>query len=190
MHSNTFPQRTAQTSTLIGHLLRIVPLLLMSTLLMGYQGVSANGGATLISSQEQGAYRIDVSMSPGQSIVGTNHVSVLIVDLARDKPVTVATVNIFAAGPAGSTGIGPIPAPNDFSPQFFETNLPFDMQGDWRLTVEIVAANGNETVTVPLAVTEGGRINLIILAVIAVATLTVVIWTWDRIKAGRSKVNV
>ena len=61
------------------------------------------------------------------------------------------------------------------------------MRGDWSLTIEIMADPGNETVTVPLVVSEGGRINLIIVAVIAVVTLTLIIWTWDRIKGSRAK---
>ena len=171
----------------IAQLLRVTPLLLISPLVIAPNLVWANGGTTLIMSQEQGPYRVDVSLSPGRAIVGTNHLSILIVTIENGDPVTSAAVNIFAVGPAGSTDIGPIPAPNDVSPQFFETNLPFDMQGGWVLTIEIIAEAGDETVTVPLIVRDGGRINLIMVAVVAVLAVTVSIWTWDRIKGIRAK---
>lgn len=165
-------------------------LILFSMSLLGFGLVSANGRATLISSQEQGPYRIDVSSLPGQPLVNNTHLSILIVSLASQQPLTTATVNVFATGPAGSTDLGPIPAVNDLSPQFFEMNLPFDMEGAWQVTIAISAEPGEETVVVPMQVTEdGGRINLILVAVAVVVAVTIGIWTWDRIRGKKVGAN-
>ena len=73
----------------------------------------------LVSSQEMGPYRIDVSILPGQAVVANTHVSVRVLSLESLEPLTDATVMLSATGPEGSIDLGPIPAPNDFSPQFF-----------------------------------------------------------------------
>ena len=72
----------------------------------------ANGRATLVSSQEKGPFNIDLSIIPGRAVVPSTHVSVLIRSVEDDAIVTDAEVLLWATGPAGSTGLGPIPAVN------------------------------------------------------------------------------
>jgi hypothetical protein len=147
---------------------------------------SANGGATLVSSEEKGPYRIDVSILPGQAVVANTHVSILIFARSTEEVLTNAAVTISATGPAGSTDLGPIPAPNDISPQFYETDLPFDVAGQWEVKINVSSELGDETITVPIDVRQGGgSLNWILLAAAAVAIITVGVWTWDRV-AGRS----
>ena len=55
--------------------------------------VEANGRATLVSSQEQGSYRIDVSIIPGQAVLFNTHVSILIRSLADEAIITQANVS-------------------------------------------------------------------------------------------------
>jgi hypothetical protein len=154
--------------------------------LFNYSVASANGGATLVSSQQKGPYRIDVSILPGQAVVANTHVSILIFSRSTEEVLTNATVNISATGPAGSTNLGPIPAHNDISPQFYETNLPFDMAGQWEVKIDVSSELGEESIIVPMDVRQGGgNLNWILLAAVAVAIVTVGIWTWDRV-AGRS----
>jgi len=150
--------------------------------------VSANGGATLIASQEAGPYRIDVSILPAPAVVANTHLSILLRSLSNDQIITDAAVYVSATGPEGAAGLGPIRAPNDAAPQFFEVNLPFDMEGPWRVTIAVSSALGEETITVPLEVREGGGgINWILLAAVAVAIVTVGVWTWDRVAGRRSQ---
>jgi hypothetical protein len=161
--------------------LAIVPL-------FNYGMVSANGGATLVSSQETGPYRIDVSILPGQAVVANTHLSILVLSLATEEALTNATVNVSATGPAGSTDLGPMPAPNDVSPQFYETGLPFDMAGQWEVKINVSSELGEETIVVPMNVHQGGsNINWILLAAVAVAIITVGVWTWDRVSGRRDR---
>ena len=151
-------------------------------LVSGPPGASANGRATVVSSQEEGPYRIDVSIIPKVAVVGKTHVSVLVRSLESDEIITRATVNLSAAGPANSTDLGPIPAPNDFSPQFYETDLPFDLEGAWEVKVDVSSDLGDASILVPMQVqVGGGSINWILAAAAVVALLAVGIWGWDRI---------
>ena len=162
-------------------------LLAMASFLNG-DVVSANGRATLVSSQEKGPYRIDVSILPGQAVVANTHLSVLVISKATEQALTNATVNVSATGPAGSTDLGPKPAPNDVSPQFYETDLPFDMAGQWELKIDVSTELGEETIIVPLDVRQGGsNLNWILLAAVAVAIITVGVWTWDRVSRRRDR---
>ena len=176
-----------QLNPVISSLFRIVLLTLVIAAAFSSSITSANGRASLVSSQEQGPYRIDVSIIPGQAVVANTHVSVLVLSLASELPITEATVTLSATGPEGSTELGPIPAPNDFTPQFFETNVPFDLAGEWELTVEVGSELGEATVVVPMNVREGGgSINWILMAALAVVIVTVGVWIWDRV-SGRKQ---
>ena len=167
--------------------MRFALLVLALVLALGYSLVSANGRAILVVSQEKGPYRIDVSILPGQAVVGNTHLSVFILALATGDPVTQAKVAVSGTGPAGATDFGPIPAPNGSSPQFFETDLPFDLEGDWTVMITVASDLGEEAVQVPMNVQPGGTINVIWVAALLVATSALGIWTWDRVRGRRRK---
>jgi hypothetical protein len=151
---------------------------------------SANGRAQLILSQEQGPYQIDVSILPGQAVVANTHVSILILSLTNGQPITEAVVSLSGSGPEGSTAFGPIPATNDFIPQFFETALPFDLAGDWELTVAVASGLGEVAIVVPMNVREGGgAINWILMSALVVVVVTVGVWTWDRVSSRKQPVG-
>jgi len=181
-HSNNWSGVLPHQTPAIFSLARIVLLALVITTAFGYSITSANGRALLVSSQEQGPYRIDVSILPGQAVVANTHVSIRVLSLANGDPITEATVTISAIGPEGSSPLGPIPAPNDFTPQFFETDVPFDLPGEWDMTVAVVSGLGDADVVVPMNVKQGGgSINWILMAALAVVIVTVGVWTWDRV---------
>ena len=146
--------------------------------------VYANGRATLISTQEQGPYRFEVSILPSRAIVNNTHLSLRVVALETDETLTEAEVSISAEGPPLSAEFGPLVADNDVLPQFFEATLPFDTPGLWQVSINVVTELGDETIKVPMDVREGRPINLILLAAIIVAVVAVGIWTYDRIRAG------
>lgn len=165
---------------------RIALLALVIAFAMSYGITSANGRASLVWSQEQGPYRIDVSIIPGQAVVANTHVSVLVLSLASDEPITEATVTLSATGPEGSTALGPISAPNDLAPQFFETDVPFDLPGAWEMTVDVASGLGEAAIVVPMDVREGGAsINWILMAALAVVIVTVGVWIWDRVSGKK-----
>lgn len=168
--------------------MRVLLLVLAVTAAFGYNLTSANGRATLVSSQEKGPYLIDVSILPSRAVVSNTHVSVRVLSLESQTPLTEATVILSATGPEGSTDLGPIPALNDFSPQFFETDVPFDMVGSWELKVDVAAEPGEESITVVMDVREGGSINWIFIAVVVVVIVTIGVWTWDRISGRKQRV--
>ena len=154
---------------------------------LGAGVVDANGRATLIAEREQGPYRIDISILPGAPVVANTHVSVLVRSATDERVVTDATVGVSAVGPPESTPLESIPAVNDVVPQFYEANLPFDLEGDWSVTFQVQSDLGEESVSIPMYVNPpGSSINWILLAALGVAILTVGAWTWDRV-AGRSR---
>ena len=168
----------------------VLLLVLALAVAFSYTPASANGRAVLVSSQEKGPYRIDASILPGQAVVGNTHVSILILSLDKLEPVTDATVMLSATGPKGSTQLGPIPAPNDFSPRYFETDVPFDSPGNWKIKVDVDSDLGAESIVFTLDVGEaGGDINWILVAAGAVAILTVGIWIWDRVRGKKQNEN-
>ena len=165
------------------------PLLLISLLMfciLAWQPdtASANGRATLISTQEQGPYRFEVSILPSRAIVNNTHLSLRVVALESEQTLTAAAVRISAAGPHLAAEFGPIAADNDVLPQFFETTLPFDAPGLWRVSINVVTELGEETIMVPMDVRQGRPINLILVAAIGVAFIAVGVWTIDRIRSG------
>lgn len=157
----------------------IVILLNIGSLVPG--SAQANGRAKLLSSQESGPYVIDISLLPGQAIVGKTHISILLRSLATDEIVTSATVNVSATGPEGSTGFEDISAPNDYTPSFFETDLPFDIVGLWQIRLAVISDLGETTLMVPLEVKEGGRgLNFILMAAVVLIILAVGVFIWGR----------
>ncbi len=151
--------------------------------------VWANGRATLISTQEQGPYRFEVSILPGRAIVNNTHLSLRIIAVESEEILTQAAVSISAVGPDTATDFGPIVADNAVLPQFFETTLPFDVPGIWQVSISVNTDLGEAAIQVPMDVREGRPINLILVAAIVVAVIAVAIWTYDRIKAGLRRRN-
>ena len=165
----------------------IVSLVLLAFVVLGSAPVSANGRATLVSTQEQGPYRLEVSILPGQAVVNNTHLSIRIVSLGSEEALTDAVVRVSAIGPAEAADFGSLLAVNNISPQFFETALPFDLPGDWQVSISVDSDLGQETIQVPMNVRAGGQINLILVAAIAVAVVAVAIWIYDRIKSRLRK---
>ncbi len=167
--------------------LRLAPALLAAALLLGYGVVSANGRATLIVTETVGPYIIDVSILPGAAVVANTHMSILVRSAADDQILTEAEVSVSATGPAQSTALESLPALNDVTPQFYETALPFDLEGDWDVLVTVKSELGEETVLIPMYVHPGGsNVNWILLATVSVIIVTAGVWTWDRV-AGRNR---
>ena len=149
--------------------------------------VEANGRATLVSSQEKGPYKIDVSIIPGRAVVPNTHVSVLIRSKADDAIVTDANVSIWAVGPIGSTDLGPLLAENRFAPQFYETDLKFDLVGEWQIKVSVDSILGTDSIGLALEVEERkNNINWVMISAIIVAIFALGLFTWDRV-SGRNK---
>ena len=120
-------------------------------------------------------------------MVGQTHFSIFIQSLSSGQALTRATVLISATGPPGATSLGPILAPNDNSPQFFETNVPFDLEGAWHVSIDVSSDLGDVTILLPLSVSPGGGIDLILVAAAAVAMLALSIWIWDRLSGKKSR---
>ena len=165
----------------------ILPLLFLCLAAQfGYGHVSANGGAQLLTSREAGPYRIDVSTLPGQPVVNNTHLSIQVWSLEEEAPITEGTVNVFATGPAGSAPLGPMLARNDVSPRYYETDLPFGVEGEWQVRIVVVAPPGEESVVVPVFVQRGGRFNLFFVTAVGLAVAALSIWTVNRIRRNRA----
>jgi len=189
--SETLPQsrfrRYSPTHWLTHRIVAALPLALVLALVYGSLTVYANGRATLVTSAESGPYQVDVSILPAQALVNNTHVSILLRNLADDAIITRADVRISGAAPELGTDFGPMPAPNDLVPQFFEASLPFDVEGEWLVTFDINSDLGETSLQVPMMVRQGGAsVNWILLAAIVVAILASGIWIWDRIAGRRS----
>ena len=151
----------------------------------------ANGRATLVSSQEKGPFNIDLSIIPGRAVVPSTHVSVLIRSTEDDGIVTDAEVLLWATGPAGSTKLGPIPAENSFAPQFYETDLKFDLIGTWDVKLSVSSPLGMESVSLDLEVEEGGNnINWIMISAIVIGIFAIGLFIWDKVTGRNSHKNV
>ena len=177
----TFP---CHISRPVSWLLLLLSIPLLCALSLGNDLVSANGKATLISTQEQGPYKFEVSILPSRAIVNNTHMSLRVIALETEETLTEALVSVSAEGPHLSDEFGPIAADNAVLPQFFETTLPFDAPGVWRVSINVNTELGEETIQVPMDVREGRPINLILVAAILVAVVAVGVWTFDRIRAG------
>lgn len=158
----------------------------LSSLVIGT--AHANGRAKLISSQESGPYVIDISLLPGQAVVGKIHISVLIRSLETGEILTTANVDVSATGPEGSTAFKNIPAANNFSPSFFETDLPFDIVGNWQVVLAVSSDLGETILVVPVEVKEGGGLNLILIAAVVVIILAAGVFVWGKFP-GKDKPN-
>ena len=149
---------------------------------------SANGKAALVANEEQGPYRFVVAIFPKPAIVENTHMSLRLVELESEQTLTRAAVSVSAKGPHPDAKFGPLVADNYDLPMFFEVNLPFKYPGTWQVSINVNTELGNETITVEMDVREGRPINLALAAAaVAIVALTVGIWTYDRIRAGRRR---
>ena len=152
--------------------------------------LEANGRATLVSSQEKGPFNIDVSIIPGRAVVPSTHISVLIRSVKDDGIVTDAEVMLWAIGPTGSTELGPILAENRFAPQFYETDLKFDLIGTWALKLSVSSPLGAESVSLDLQVEEGGNnINWIMISAIVIGIFAIGLFIWDKVTGRNTPKN-
>ena len=151
----------------------------------------ANGRATLVSSQEKGPFNIDLSIIPGRAVVPSTHVSVLIRSTEDDGIVTDAEVLLWATGPTGSKELGPIVAENRFAPQFYETDLKFDLIGTWDVKLSVSSPLGMESGSLDLEVEEGGNnINWIMISAIVIGILSIGLFIWDKVTGRNAHKNV
>ena len=149
----------------------------------------ANGRATLVYSQEKGPFNIDLSIIPGRAVVPSTHVSVLIRSAEDDGIVTDAEVLLWATGPTGSKELGPIVAENRFAPQFYETDLKFDLIGTWAVELSVSSTIGTERVSLDLEVEEAGtNINWIMILAIVIGIFAIGLFIWDKV-TGRNTRN-
>ena len=80
----------------------ILVLLVFGMLAMGT--ARADGGDEHTAPQESGSYIVDISLSPGHSVLGQNQISVILRSLDDRELVTMATVDVSATDPEGSFG--------------------------------------------------------------------------------------
>ena len=163
----------------------IVVLMVVGMLAMGT--ARADGGGERTDSQESGPYIVDISLSPGHSVVGQNQISVILRSLDDRELVTTATVDVSATGPEGSTGFTAISAHNDNNYGLFATDISFDMVGSWEVSLAVSSYVGETTVLVPIDVEEGGDggVNYILVVAVAVIILAAVVFFWGKIPGTR-----
>jgi cytochrome b subunit of formate dehydrogenase len=88
---------------------------------------------------------------------------------------------VSATGPQDGLEIGPYRAVNDLVPQFFETILPFSVQGLWDVQIVVSSDLGEESINVLFDVGPGGGINWIMVSVVVVVILASGIVIWDKL---------
>ena len=159
------------------------------SLFVPYSVSSANGKATLLMSEEKGPYRVDISSLPNRPIVNNTHLSLLVMSKSDSTPITNAEILVSAEGPIGAADILAHVAVNDVVPQYFETTLPFGVEGVWNVTIDISSDIGDESISVLLDVTSGSRVNWILMIAIVVAILAGGIFTWDKVSGRKRSVK-
>ena len=140
----------------------------------------ANGVSSEIYNQVQGPYRLVVGISPGRPVIPQTHFAMQVMDADQDTLLRDSDIQLFvtATGPDGSVGFGPEQTYNDLSLAYFEIDVPFDVVGPWRVSVEINADESKEVFVLPVSVGEPGpRIQWIWVSVVLVAIVAVGIWT-------------
>ncbi len=141
----------------------------------------AIGVSSEIYNQVQGPYRLVVGISPGRPVIPQTHFAMQVMDANQDTLLRDSDIQLFvtATGPDGSVGFGPEQTYNDLSLAYFEIDVPFDVVGPWRVSVEINANESKEVFVLPVSVGEPGpRIQWIWVSVVLVAIVAVGIWTW------------
>ena len=171
--------------------------------------VEANGASTRLYEGTQGGYRLVVGIIPARPVVPQTHLSMQVFDAAADadsgdvRPLrdTEVRVTVSATGPAGAAGLGPLPALNDNSIVYFEVDVPFDVVGNWQLSVAVASGadgggdaddgnagdggGGAAVFEIPLVVEEPRAGIQWLWAAIALAAI-VVVGLWTVLKVSRS----
>ena len=170
-------------------ILLISVMLLLGTLTYHQSTAFANGSTRpVVKNERVGPYDLQVGILPGTPRVGNLHFSVLVNNAEVGEPITDALVTIAASGPQNATSVGPVRALNTpLSPQFYEVDVPLDMEGRWTFTLEVVTDLGEESLELPMEVSRPGGFSVAFVAAVAIALLAVSIWTWDRIRRRRHR---
>ena len=174
----------------LGTMILALLLLASSTIFIPTIGTArANGGTRpVVTNATVGPYKMQVGIFPGKPRVGNLHLSIMVEDAAGGPPLTAAPVFASLAGPAGATGVGPVPVSNTpQNPQFYDVDMPLDMIGSWTLTLETHSDLGKASLDVPLEVAEPEGFDLILLLAGAVAILALVLWIRGRVKKVQSQ---
>ena len=188
-----------------------VALLLVIAGLTAAVVVEANGASTRLYEGTQGGYRLVVGIIPARPVVPQTHLSMQVFDAAADaaagevRPLrdTEVRVTVSATGPAGTAGLGPLPALNDNSIVYFEVDVPFDAVGNWQLSVAVAVASGADgdgdaddgndgdggggaaVFEIPLVVEEPrAGVQWLWVAIALAAILVVGLWTVLKVSRG------
>ena len=167
--------------------------------------VEANGASTRLYEGTQGGYRLVVGIIPARPVVPQTHLSMQVFDAAADadagevRPLrdTEVRVTVSATGPAGAAGLGPLLAQNDNSIVYFEVDVPFDVVGNWQLSVAVASGadgdgdgdndggGGAAVFEIPLVVEEPrAGVQWLWVAVALAAILVVGLWTVLKVSRG------
>ena len=170
-------------------ILVISVILLLGALTYPHGTAFANGTTRpVVKNERVGPYDLEVGILPGTPRVGNLHFSILVNDAEAGEPITDALVTIAASGPPDSTSVGPVRALNTpQNPQFYDADVPLDMEGSWTFTLEVVAEPGKASLELPMEVSRPGGFSVAFVAAAAVALLAISIWTWDRIRRRRRR---
>ena len=167
----------------------LAAVVLLGALTCSHSTAFANGSTRpVVKNERVGPYDLEVGILPGTPRVGNLHFSVLVNDAEAGEPIIDALVTIAASGPPDSTNVGPVQALSTIqSPQFYEADVPLDMEGRWTFTLEVAAEPGEASLELPMEVSRPSGFSVAFVAAVAVALLAVSIWTWDRIRRRRRR---
>ena len=167
--------------------------------------VEANGASTRLYEGTEGGYRLVVGIIPARPVVPQTHLSMQVFDAAADadagetRPLrdTEVRVTVSATGPAGAAGLGPLPALNDNSIVYFEVDVPFDVVGNWQLSVAVASGadgdgdgdndggGGAAVFEIPLVVEEPrAGVQWLWVAIALAAIVLVGLWTVLKVSRG------
>ena len=139
----------------------------------------ANGVATTeVFSGPAGSYRVVVYAIGPRLVLGNAHLTMLLYDRANDTLITDAHVAFSARGPEGAS-LGPISAYHELTtPQYYDVNLPVDVEGEWDFTIAIDGRLGAADVTFPLMVEQpvvnwGAVMGMLVLLLLIVPFIVV-----------------
>ena len=167
----------------------LISVVLLAALTYAHGIAFANGNTRpVIKNERVGPYDLQVGILPGTPRVGKLHFSILVNNAEAGEPITDALVTVTANGPPNATSVGPVQALNTLqSPQFYDVDVPLDMEGSWTFTLEVATELGEASLELPLEVSRPGGFSVAFAAAVAIALLAVSIWTWDRIRRRRRR---